>query len=71
MRNEYSITIWPDQDHKNHSELSGITNASFKGQWLFERDKRNAVLLMHNSRQIFLPPNVVLEYLYRVDRLVN
>lgn len=60
-----------DIDSDSESKLAGITNASFKGQWSFERDKRDAVLIMHNPRQIFLPPNVVLEQLYKVDRMVN
>jgi len=52
-------------------DVEGIANASLKGQWLFERGKRGAILIMHSPRQIFLPPKVVLEPLYKVDKLID
>ncbi|KAI9569216.1 hypothetical protein HD554DRAFT_2020862 [Boletus coccyginus] len=51
--------------------VAGIAHASVKGQWSFERGKRGALLIMHSPRQIFLPPKVVLEPLYKVDKLVD
>ncbi|KAG8215952.1 hypothetical protein J3R82DRAFT_7932 [Butyriboletus roseoflavus] len=53
------------------ADVPDIANASVKGQWLFQRGKRGAVLIMHNPRQVFLPPNVILEPLYQVDKLID
>ncbi|KAF8128944.1 hypothetical protein EV363DRAFT_1451425 [Boletus edulis] len=52
-------------------DAPGIANASVKGKWLFQRGKRGAILIMHSPRQIFLPPKVVLEPLYKVDKLID
>jgi hypothetical protein len=52
-------------------EVEGIAEASIKGQWLFERGKRGAILIMHSPRQIYIPPKVVLEPLYKVDKLID
>lgn len=55
----------------NHRNVPDIVSAFVKGQWLFTRGKRDAVLIMHNHRQIYIPPNEVLEPLYKVDKLIN
>ncbi|KAH0831047.1 hypothetical protein J3R83DRAFT_13556 [Lanmaoa asiatica] len=55
----------------NRRGVASIANACVKGQWLFERGKRDAVLIMHSPRQIFLPPDVILEPLYKVDKLID
>ncbi|KAH0831042.1 hypothetical protein J3R83DRAFT_13546 [Lanmaoa asiatica] len=60
-----------DLSTDNIVDVPGIATASIKGQWLFERGKRDAVLIMHTPRQIFIPPNVVLEPLYQVDKLID
>jgi hypothetical protein len=52
-------------------DVPGIASAFVKGQWLFERGKRAAVLIMHNPRQIYIPPNAVLGPLYKVDKLID
>ncbi|KAI9569205.1 hypothetical protein HD554DRAFT_2093836 [Boletus coccyginus] len=51
--------------------VPGIASASVKGQWLFECGKRDAILIMHSPRQIYIPRDVVLEHLYRVDKLIG
>jgi len=52
-------------------DVPGIASAIVKGQWLFQRSKRDAVLIMHSPRQRFLPRNVVLDPLYKVDKLID
>jgi len=52
-------------------DAPGIINAPIKGQWSFERGKRDAVLIMHRPRQVYLPSRVVLEHLYHVDKLID
>lgn len=54
-----------------YDDREGIAEASIKGQWLFERGKRGAILIMHSPRQIYIPPKVVLEPLYKVDKLID
>jgi hypothetical protein len=61
-----SVTTWP-----HGANREGIAEASIKGQWLFERGKRGAILIMHSPRQIYIPPKVVLEPLYKVDKLID
>jgi len=60
------------QDVDIANDILGIANAYIKGQWLFERGERGAILIMHSPRQVYLPTDsVVLEHLYQVDKLVN
>ncbi|KIJ05280.1 hypothetical protein PAXINDRAFT_21444 [Paxillus involutus ATCC 200175] len=47
----------------------GIANASLKGQWQFEKGRRDALLIMHSPRQMYLPPEVILGHLYKVPKL--
>lgn len=61
----YTCGIYANRD------APGIATASLKGQWVFEDGKRGAVLVMHNPRQVYLPPNIVLEALYHVDKLID
>ena len=46
-----------------------VANASIKGQWQFERGKRDALLIMHRPRLISLPKDVILDTIYRVPKL--
>lgn len=58
--------------HNNRRDVPSIATAPIKGKWTFERaDRREAVLIMHRPRQISIPPSVVLEPLYQVDKLVE
>ncbi|KAF8549236.1 hypothetical protein OG21DRAFT_1470252 [Imleria badia] len=52
-------------------KVPGIVSAFFKGQWLFARGKRDAVLIMHSPRQIYIPKNNVLGTIYNVDKLID
>jgi hypothetical protein len=58
-------------DVDKESDTPEITNASVKGRWSFERGKRGAILIMHSPRQFYIPPKVVLEPLYKVDKLID
>jgi len=51
------------------AKVPGIVTASIKGQWQFERGKRDALLIMSKPRLRFLPSNVILDNLYRVEAL--
>ncbi|KIJ65855.1 hypothetical protein HYDPIDRAFT_27082 [Hydnomerulius pinastri MD-312] len=49
--------------------LAGIANASLKVQLQFPQGKRAATLVMHKPRQTFIPPNTVLEPLFKLEAL--
>lgn len=51
------------------SGVAGLATASIKGQWQFEHGKRDALLIMHCPRVRYLPPDVILETLYKVPKL--
>ncbi|KAF8556659.1 hypothetical protein OG21DRAFT_1520942 [Imleria badia] len=48
---------------------AGLAAASIKGQWQFEHGKRDALLIMCCPRLRYLPPNVILDTLYKVPKL--
>ncbi|KAN0094908.1 hypothetical protein V8E55_003195 [Tylopilus felleus] len=58
-----------EKEKEKEGDAPVIGKKSYK--WFFEREKRGAVLFLHSPRQIFLPPHVVLEPLYKVDKLIN
>ncbi|KAG9312681.1 hypothetical protein JVU11DRAFT_7098 [Chiua virens] len=60
-----------DLHFKPHVDIAGLATASIQGQWQFEHGKRDALLIMHSPRQHFIPPNVLLDTLYRVPKLKN
>ncbi|KIK93935.1 hypothetical protein PAXRUDRAFT_828496 [Paxillus rubicundulus Ve08.2h10] len=49
--------------------IPGLASASLKGQWQFEKGKRDALLVMHSPRMMFLPEEVILKHLYKVRKL--
>ncbi|KAF8452225.1 hypothetical protein L210DRAFT_3517746 [Boletus edulis BED1] len=49
--------------------VAGFATASIKGQWQFERGKRDALLIMYCPRLRYLPRNVILDTLYKVPKL--
>jgi hypothetical protein len=49
--------------------VAGFATASIKGQWQFEQGKRDALLIMYCPRLRYLPPNVILDRLYKVPKL--
>ena len=55
---------------RSHSEIPGIAEASAKGQWKFAK-KRGALLVMHQPRNDYIPPKVLLKKLIKVPDLKN
>lgn len=49
--------------------VAGLSQASIKGEWHFQRGKRGALLIMHNPRQEYIPRGRVLETMYKVPDL--
>ena len=56
--------------HTNR-DIPNIATASLKGEWEFKNGQRGAVLVMQKPRQIYLPPGMILEKLYKVDKLID
>ena len=54
-----------------YSGVVDLATASIQGQWQFERGRQDALLLMHHPRLRYLPPNIVLESLYKVPMLTD
>ncbi|KAH7889177.1 hypothetical protein F5I97DRAFT_1842266 [Phlebopus sp. FC_14] len=46
-----------------------FANAVVKGEWQFQQGSRGAVLMMHDVRQRFIPPNGILEKLSKLAHL--
>lgn len=51
-----------------HSEITGLAEASIKGQWEFGK-KRGALLIMARPRSRRIPPHVVLKQLVKIPSL--
>ncbi|KAG0701169.1 hypothetical protein DFH29DRAFT_928228 [Suillus ampliporus] len=49
--------------------IAGLSQASIKGEWQFQRGRRGALLIMHHPRQEYVPRGRVLETLYKVPEL--
>lgn len=56
--------------HTNR-DIPNIATASLKGEWQFKNGQRGAVLVMQKPRLVYLPPDVILEKLYDVDKLID
>ena len=57
--------------HMGYRDALSIASAAVKAQWSFQSGKRGAVLIMHNPRQICLPPNLDLDSFFRIDKLID
>ncbi|KAF8839988.1 hypothetical protein BDN67DRAFT_1003296 [Paxillus ammoniavirescens] len=55
----------------SEAAVAGLASASLKGQWQFDEGKRDALLIMHNPRQMYIPGEVILKHLYKVPKLRN
>lgn len=69
MANSFSFAYTPHARCCPHSTVPGIVTASLKGQWQFEQGKRDALLIMSKPRLRFLPTSVILDNLYKVEKL--
>jgi len=58
-----------DFNVESEAAVPGLASASLKGQWQFEKGKRDALLVMHSPRQMYIPPKVILGHLYKLAML--
>ena len=71
------LPTWSGQAHTHtcamhtNRDIPNIATASLKGEWQFKNGQRGAVLVMQKPRLVYLPPDVILEKLYDVDKLID